>query len=237
MVVYIHGGPTSSSMRSFDFYAQVMAARGWLVLRPNYRGSTGYGNAFFRDVVGHYFEHMQQDVLSGVDALIAKGVVDPDRMVLMGWSAGAHLSNKLITMTDRFKAASAGAGVADWISLWAQTDNTSFRRTWFGGTPWQKNAPFDAFWGASPLKDIANAKTPTLLFAGEADLRVPMAQSIEMYRALRSLGVPTRLYVGPREGHGWSDLRHQVFKANAELEWFEKHAFGRAYTWEHPPQP
>jgi dipeptidyl aminopeptidase/acylaminoacyl peptidase len=82
---------------------------------------------------------------------------------------------------------------------------------------------------------VANVTTPTLLFAGESDIRVPMAQSIEMYRALKSLNVPTRLYIAPREGHTWSDLRHQIAKANAELEWFDKYALGRAYTWEQPP--
>ena len=146
--------------------------------------------------------------------------------------------NKLITVTDRFKAASATAGIANWISLWGQSDNVSFRRTWFGGTPWRQNAPFDAFWGSSPVKDAAKVKTPTLFFAGDADIRVPMAQAIEMYRALKSHDVPTHLYVAPREGHtAWGDLRHQIFKANAEIEWFEKYALGRTYHWEIPPQP
>ena len=173
--------------------------------------------------------------MTGVDHLIQAGIADPDRLVAMGWSAGGTLVNKLVTMTDRFKAASAGAGIANWTSLYGQTDNTSFRRTWFGGTPWQKNAPIDLFWNNSPLKDVANVKTPTLLFAGETDTRVPMAQSIEMYRALKSNGVPTHLYIAPREGHHWGDLRHQLFKANTELEWFEKYAMGRTYVWEKAP--
>jgi dipeptidyl aminopeptidase/acylaminoacyl peptidase len=180
---------------------------------------------------------MASDIVAGVDHLVQTGVVDPDKLIVMGWSAGGTLVNKLVTMTDRFKAGSAGAGVANWTSLWAQTDNTSFRRTWFGGTPWQKNAPIEAFWSNSPLKDVSNVKTPTLFFAGEADIRVPPAQSIEMYRALKSLNVPTHLYIAPREGHLWGDLRHQIFKANAELEWFDKYALGRTYTWEQPPSP
>jgi len=84
---------------------------------------------------------------------------------------------------------------------------------------------------------VARVKTPTLFFAGEGDPRVPMAQSMEMYRALSTNGVPTRLYIAPREGHVWFDLRHLLFKANTELEWFEKYAWGRPYTWENPPQP
>src|SRR5262249_37944163 len=150
--------------------------------------------------------------------------------VAMGYSAGGTLVNRLVTTTDRFKAASAGAGVADWTSLWGQTDDTSFRRTWFAGTPWEKNAPIDQFWGSSPLKDVANTKTPMLLVAGDADQRVPLAQSIEMYRALKSHNVATHLYVAPREGHQWADPRHQLFKANAELEWFERYVFARAYV-------
>ena len=187
------------------------------MLRPNYRGSTGYGNAFFRDMVGHYFQQTHLDVMTGVEDLIRRGIADPDRMLAMGWSAGGHLTNKLITFTDRFKAASSGAGVANWISMYAQTDIRAFRTPWFGGTPWQKNAPIDVSGTTRRSRTSANVKTPTLFFVGEEDPRVPLAQSIEMYRALKSNGVPTHLYVAPREPHGWTELRHQLFKANTEL--------------------
>ena len=137
--------PTSSARARgvLQNYFPVLTAQGYAVLRPNYRGSAGYGNTVYRDIVGHYFQNMQLDVMSGVDALIQRGIADPDRLVVMGWSAGGHLTNKLITMTDRFKAASSGAGVADWISMYAQTDTRASRTVWFGGTPWQKDAPFD----------------------------------------------------------------------------------------------
>jgi dipeptidyl aminopeptidase/acylaminoacyl peptidase len=232
LVVQMHGGPNESDKFGAGpglllNYFPVLAAKGYAVLRPNYRGSTGYGNAFYRDVVGGYFKNMHLDVLAGVDALIKRGVADPDRLVVMGWSAGGHLTNKLVTATTRFKAASAGAGVADWTSLYAQSDARSNRTPWFGGTPWQKNAPIAMFWNHSPVKDAANVKTPTLFFVGENDVRVPLAQSIEMYRALKSHGVPTHLYVAPREGHQWNELRHQIFKANTELAWFERYALGR----------
>jgi dipeptidyl aminopeptidase/acylaminoacyl peptidase len=242
LVVQMHGGPMESDKFGagpglvLNFFP-VLAAKGYAVLRPNYRGSTGYGIVFYRDVVNGYFRNMTSDILAGIDHLIQAGVADPDRLVAMGWSAGGTLVNKLVTMTDRFKAGSAGAGIANWTSLYAQTDKTSFRTTWFGGTPWQKNARTDLFWDNSPLKDVANVKTPTLLFAGEGDQRVPMAQSIEMYRALKSNGVPTRLYIAPREGHQWAELRHLLFKANTELEWFDKHALGRTHVWEKAPQP
>jgi dipeptidyl aminopeptidase/acylaminoacyl peptidase len=240
LVVQMHGGPAESDKFGagaglFQSYFPVLAARGYLVFRPNYRGSSGYGNAAYRDVVGHYFNNMPLDVLAGVDALAARGFVDTDQLVLMGWSAGGHLANKLITVTTRFKAASSGAGAANWISMFAQTDDRSRRAVWFGGTPWQKDAPIDAYWNSSPIKDVANARTPTLFFVGENDPRVPMPQSIEMWRALREQGVATRLYAAPREGHQWGELRHLLFKANAELEWFEKYARGRGYTWEQAP--
>jgi dipeptidyl aminopeptidase/acylaminoacyl peptidase len=240
LIVQMHGGPMESDKFGGGVgllmnYFPVLAGKGYAVLRPNYRGSAGYGTAFYRDPVGHYFNHMQTDILTGVDALIAKGVADPDRLILMGWSAGGHLTNKLITMTDRFKAASAGASAANFISFYAQTDVRYTRTPAFGGTPWQRNAPIDLYWGQSPLKDVANVKTPTLFFVGENDPRVPLPQSLEMWRALKSNGVPTRLYVAPREGHGWGELRHLIAKANAELEWFEKYARGRSYTPEKTP--
>jgi dipeptidyl aminopeptidase/acylaminoacyl peptidase len=238
LAVMTHGGPQAAdkySIGSMSYEIQVLAGKGYVSLQPNYRGSTGYGDAFLRDMVGHYFQNAHLDVMAGVDELIRRGIADPDRMVKMGWSAGGHMTNKLITVTDRFKAASAGAGVAQWMSMYAQSDIRSYRTPWFGGTPWQKNAPIDAYWNNSPLKDVANVKTPTLFFVGERDPRVPMPQSLEMYRALKSLGVPTHLYVAPREPHGWAELRHQLSKLNAEIEWFEKYATKRPFTPERAP--
>ena len=233
-----HGVTFSSN--SFGFgrwsdYPQVLAARGYAVLQVNPRGVAGYGDAYLRDMVGHYFKNAHLDVLAGIDHVIKIGIADPDRLIKMGWSAGGTMTNKLITFTDRFKAASSGAGVANFVSLYAQSDVRYYRTPWFGGTPWQKDAPTDLYWEHSPLKDIAKAKTPTLILVGESDVRVPMAQSVELYRALKSNGVPTRMYVAPGEPHGWRELRHQLFKMNVELDWFERHALGREYTWEKPP--
>jgi len=242
LVVQMHGGPFESdkfgggSGQSLNYFP-VLAAKGYAVIRPNYRGSVGYGDAFYRDPVGNYFRNMQADVMTGVDALIKEGIADPDRLVCMGWSAGGTLVNRLVTMTDRFKAASSGAGIANWISLFAQSEIRSYRIPWFGGTPWQKNAPIDLLWNMSPLKDVANVKTPTLFVSGDNDTRVGLAQSIEMYRALKSNNVPTYLYVAPGEGHQWGSPRHLLSKANHELEWFEKYARGRTYVWEKAPSP
>jgi dipeptidyl aminopeptidase/acylaminoacyl peptidase len=240
LVVQLHGGPSESDKFGYGpgfivNYVPVLTARGYAVLRPNYRGSAGYGNAFLRDVVGSYFRNMHLDVMAGVDDLVHQGIADPDRLAVMGWSAGGHLTNKLITFTNRFKAASASAGAADWISMLAQTDQRTDRTSSFGGSPWQANAPIDAYWSNSPLKDAARVKTPTLFFVGQEDSRVPMPQSVEMYRALVANAVPARLYIAPREGHQWGELRHQLYKANAELEWFERYVMDRSYTWERAP--
>jgi dipeptidyl aminopeptidase/acylaminoacyl peptidase len=238
LAVMTHGGPQASDkygIGSMAYEIQVLAGKGYVCLQPNYRGSTGYGDAFLRDMVGHYFQNAHLDVLAGVDELIRRGIADPDRMVKMGWSAGGHMTNKIITFTDRFKAAAAGAGVAQWMSMYAQSDVRSYRTPWFGGTPWQADAPIDAYWNSSPLKDVARVKTPTIFFVGERDPRVPMPQSLEMYHALKSNGVPTHLYVAPREPHGWGELRHQLSKLNAEIEWFERYATKRPFTPEKAP--
>lgn len=240
LVVQTHGGPASADhfglSRSYTAYHPVLAAKGYIILLPNYRGSTGYGDAFLRDMVGSYFKNAHLDVMKGVDYLISRKLVDQNRMVKMGWSAGGHMTNKLITFTPRFKAASSGAGAANWISMYAQSDIRIYRTAWFGGTPWQKNAPIETFWSNSPLKDISKVTTPTLFVVGGNDVRVPLPQSVEMYNALKSLGVPTHLYVAPREPHGWAELRHRLNKMNLELEWFAKYALNEGYTWEKGPE-
>ena len=238
LVVQTHGGPPSSDKFSFPrsfTYVPVLTAMGYMVFKPNYRGSTGYGNAFLRNMIGHYFDQAHKDVMAGVDYLIERGLVDENRMAKMGWSAGGHMTNKIITYTDRFKAAASGAGAANWISMYAQSDVQNYRTPWFGGTPWEEDAPIDLYWGNSPLKDVHRVTTPTIILVGEGDPRVPLPQSVELFKALRYHRVPTHLYVAPREGHGWRELRHQLFKANVELDWFERWVVDREYTWEEAP--
>ena len=238
LVVQTHGGPAASDKFGFgrwSSYVQVLTARGWAVFKPNYRGSTGYGDEVLRDMVGHYYRQSHLDVMTGVDHLIELGIVDGDRMAKMGWSGGGHMTNKIITHTDRFKAAASGAGAVNWISMYGTSDVRIYRTPWFGGTPWQEDAPIDTYWGHSPLKDIYKVTTPTIVLVGENDVRVPPEQSVELYRALKSNGVDTHLYIAPREPHGWRELRHELFKVNVEIDWFERHVRGIEYEWETAP--
>jgi len=238
LVVQTHGGPASSDQfgfGSFWDYPHVLAAMGYVVFQPNYRGSTGYGDAFMRDMVGRYFNESHRDVMAGVDHLIEEGIVDGERMAKMGWSAGGHMTNKIITYTDRFDAAASGAGASNWVSMYSQSDIRVYRTPWFEGTPYEENAPIDVFWENSPLSDVAKVTTPTLFLVGENDNRVPMAQSVEMYRGVEAQGVPTHLYVAPGEPHGWGELRHRLFKANVELAWFDKWVREEPYDWERAP--
>src|SRR5262249_19454459 len=158
------------------------------------------------------------------------------RLSVMGWSAGGHLVNKLITFTPRFKAAAAYAGVADWISLYGQTDRRgTIRDLWMGGGLWQKNAPIESFWDQSPLKYVSAAKTPTVFLIGEEDQRVPLAQSIEMSRALKAQGVASEVDIVPGEGHTWVRPDHQLYKMNREMEWFATYTLKQPYTYQPAP--
>lgn len=239
LVAQIHGGPQASAKATLVAYGtnypQYWAGRGYVLFQPNYRGSTGYGNAFLRDLKGNYWRNAADDVLAGIDALIRDGVADPDRLGVMGWSAGGHMTNWLVTHTNRFKAASSGAGAANWISMYAQSDIRSHRDFWFGGDPWGERAPVDVFLKSSPVFFAQKVTTPTLIMVGERDERVPMPQSVEMYRALKRNGATVELVIFPREGHGFQELRHRLAKAVQEFAWFEKYIRGVDYTPEVAP--
>lgn len=239
LIVDTHGGPQKSDqygMGGMVRYLPVLSAYGYGTLRCNHRGSTGYGDGFMRDMVGNYFRNSHLDVLAGIDHLIAEGLADPDRLIKKGWSAGGHMTNKLITSTDRFRVASSGAGVVDWASQFGETD-TSYRRAWwFGGKPWQEDAPSQNYLETSVMKDLWKVKTPTLIFVGEKDVRVPASQSKMLFRALRDQGVETELYIAPGEPHGFRKPSHRLFRINKELEWFERHVHGKDYLYSLPPE-
>jgi dipeptidyl aminopeptidase/acylaminoacyl peptidase len=233
LIVAIHGGPASADVLGFNggYGAQVYAGAGYAVLRPNYRGSTNYGEAHKTDIVGNYFQKGYEDIMTGVDHLIAQGIVDSTKMGVLGWSAGGHWSNWILTHTNRFKAISSGAGTSNWISMYAQSDVQRNRQFYLGNKlPYDD---FEAYWNQSPLKYIKNARTPTMIHVVKGDPRVPSPQSEELHMALKRLGVPTELYVYPGETHGIPDPRNQLLKSVAEMAWMDYYVrgTGRKFAW------
>ncbi len=224
MVVEIHGGPTAASMFQLRFWIYgrtLLAAKGYAVLSPNYRGSTGYGNKFLVDLVGRENDIEVKDILRGVEAMVARGVADADRLGVMGWSNGGFLTNCLITSSDKFKAASSGAGVLDQVIQWGTEDTPGHVINYMNGLPWAK---VEAYRKGSPMYRLGSVITPTLIHVGENDPRVPPAHSRTLFRALRHyLKVPTELVVYPGEGHGLTKYTHRKAKMAWDLAWFDRY--------------
>jgi dipeptidyl aminopeptidase/acylaminoacyl peptidase len=232
LIVAIHGGPAAADLLGFNggYGAQVYAGAGYAVLKPNYRGSTNYGNAHRTAIVGDYFTLGFDDIMTGVDHLIAEGIVDGDRMGALGWSAGGHWSNWILTHTDRFKAISSGAGTMNWISMYAQSDVQRNRQFYIGDDFLYDN--FEPYWDQSPLKYIKNAKTPTMIHVVEGDPRVPSPQSVELHMALKKLNVPTELFMYPGRSHGIPDPRNRLVKSVAEMAWMDHYVRGMGETFQ-----
>jgi len=233
LIVAIHGGPAGADILSFNggYGAQAYAGAGYVVLQPNYRGSTNYGEKHKTDIVGDYFRLGYDDIMTGVNHLIAQGLVDSTKMGVLGWSAGGHWSNWILTHTNRFKAISSGAGTTNWISMYAESDMQRVRQFYLGDKLPYDN--FDAYWNQSPIKYIKNAKTPTMIHVVHDDPRVPRPQSEELYMALRQLGVPTEFYVYPGASHGIPDPRNQLVKSMAEMAWMDYwvRGSGKKFAW------
>lgn len=233
LIVAIHGGPQSADILTFNggYGAQVYAGDGYAVLKPNYRGSTNYGEAHKWGIVNDYFRKGYEDIITGVDKLIADGIVDGDRMGVLGWSAGGHWTNWIITHTTRFKAASSGAGAVNWISMYAQSDMQDVRMHYLGNKlPYED---FEPYWKQSPIRYIKNAKTPTMIHVVDGDPRVPRPQSDELHMALRKLGVPTEYFVYPGNTHGIPDPRNQLLKSVAEKSWMDHWILGKGkFQWQ-----
>ncbi len=228
LVVQIHGGPTAATpfaLQHRTYGRSTFAAKGWALLSPNYRGSTGYGDPFLVDLVGREHDIEVADILAGVDTLIAEGIVDGDKLAVMGWSNGGYLTNALISTTDRFKAASSGAGVWDQRLQWMLEDTPGHVINFMQGLPWEQPQAYDH---GSSLSHAASIKTPTLIHMGENDARVPAPHAHGLYRTLQQyLNVPTELLIYPGEGHGLTTYQHKLAKMQWDLVWFEHYVLGK----------
>jgi dipeptidyl aminopeptidase/acylaminoacyl peptidase len=225
MIVELHGGPSSATeykLRFWIYGRTLMAAKGYALFSPNYRGSTGYGDQFMVDLVGRENDIEVQDILAGVDAMVERGVADPDRLAVMGWSNGGFLTNCLIASSNRFKAASSGAGVIDQVIQWGIEDTPGHVINFMEGKlPW---ADPEEYRQGSPLYRLGSATTPTLIHVGEGDPRVPVAHSRALYRGLKQyLQIPTELVIYPDAHHSLTTYDHRKAKMEWDLAWFARY--------------
>jgi dipeptidyl aminopeptidase/acylaminoacyl peptidase len=231
LLVVIHGGPTGIDRPNIapDRYYPVeqFVAKGALVLRPNYRGSAGYGAAFRALNVRNLGVGDYADVISGVDYLIAQGFVDKDRVGSMGWSEGGYISAFITTSSDRFKAVSVGAGISDWMTYYVNTDITPFTRQYLKATPWDDP---EIYKKTSPISYIAKAKTPTLIQQGDRDKRVPVPDSFELRQALEDKGVPVKMVLYHGFGHPIDKPKQQRAVMEENLHWFEHYIWGEPFV-------
>ena len=224
-ILNVHGGPAGVFQQSFiggrgSYPIATFASRGYAVLRPNPRGSSGYGTEFRRANMKDWGGMDYQDLMTGVDKVIAMGVADPTRLGVMGWSYGGYMTSTIITKTKRFKAASAGAPVTNLMSFNGTSDIAAFVPDYFGGQSWE--IP-EVYAKHSAMFNIKGVSTPTLIQQGDADVRVPISQGYEFYNALKAQGVPTRMIVLPRQPHGPNEPKMQVAAMQSNLDWFEKY--------------
>ncbi|NBW64577.1 S9 family peptidase [bacterium] len=234
LIVSIHGGPAAADELTFNggYGAQVYAGAGYMVLMPNYRASTNYGDTFKTETQGDYFTKGYQDIMTGVDYLIAQGMVDANQMGVLGWSAGGHYSNWIETHTTRFKAISSGAGVANWVSMYGQSDTQRLRQWYLGDKMFFEGNEYENWWKQSPIATVKNAKTPMMIHVVDGDPRVPRPQSEEMHMALKRVGVPTEFFVYPGTTHGIPEARDQYTKSMSEFDWMEKWVRGKPVSFD-----
>jgi dipeptidyl aminopeptidase/acylaminoacyl peptidase len=225
LVVVIHGGPEGAYTKALRPHylnnAQVFAGKGWAVLRPNYRGGSNYGDQFIQGMNADTGGGDFHDIMTGVDYVVAEGIADPERMAVTGWSWGGISTGWIVTQTDRFKAASAGAMVSNHFSVFGQADLTfDVEYFYIGGTPYEDPSRYLRM---SPIGHVMKAKTPTILLHGMEDVRCPFPQSVEFYKGLKAAGVETKLVGYPREPHVFREPRHMLDKMVREYDWFEEH--------------
>lgn len=223
LLVIAHGGPTGVFVQNCivsrgPYPVAVFASRGYAVLRANVRGSSGYGKEFrfanYNDWGGGDF----RDIMSGVDALIERGIADPERMGVMGWSYGGYMTSWIITQTRRFKCASVGAGVTNLMSFTGTADINDFIPDYMGGEYWDE---FERWQAHSAMFQVKAVTTPTLIQHGDKDLRVPISQGFELYNALKRQGTPVKMVVYPRQPHSLQEPKMQLDAMQRNVEWFD----------------
>ena len=232
LILNIHGGPAGVFQQTFlggrgVYPLATFSSRGFAILRPNPRGSSGYGTDFRRANLKDWGFGDYQDLMTGVDRVVEMGVADPARLGVMGWSYGGFMTSWVVTQTNRFKAASAGAPVTNLMSFNGTADIPAFIPDYFGGQFWEI---MDLYQKHSPMFNVKAVTTPTMIQHGEADIRVPISQGYEFYNALKVKGVPTRMLVLPRQPHGPTEPKMQLAAMKANLEWFEKYIGSKAET-------
>ena len=227
-VVLVHGGPygrwePGCHLHWFD-WAQWLALAGYAVLMPNIRGGLGHGEPFAAAARADVGGADWRDVLAAVDAAVERGIADPDRLGIGGWSQGGFMSAWAVTQTRRFKAAVAGAGPTDWGMMVLTSDMPGFERELGGSAPWDAPEPHGLHHHAtlSPITFARNVATPVLILHGEKDERVPLSQATGFHRALREVGVPVEFVVYPREPHGIKERAHQIDLLRRVRSWYDR---------------
>ncbi|MCA1722936.1 MAG: S9 family peptidase, partial [Thermomicrobia bacterium] len=224
-IVYVHGGPYGRWSNGWHLrpgdWGQWLATHGYAVLMPNCRGGMGHGNRFATMARGAVGEGDFRDVMTMVDAAIARGIADPERLGIGGWSQGGFMTAWAITQTDRFKAGVMGAGVSDWNMMTMTSDLPTFEAALGGDRPWDGPGPHNAA-RHSPISHAKNAKTPLLILHGKEDARVPVTQAIGFARALREQDVPVQFVTYPREPHGVRERNHQRDILRRVRAWYDR---------------
>jgi dipeptidyl aminopeptidase/acylaminoacyl peptidase len=221
LIVWVHGGPTDTYDSSFaDARLAGMLAAGYAILLPNPRGSSGRGQDFARANLGDMGGGDLRDILAGVDAVVAEGVADGDRLAIVGTSYGGFMSAWAIGQTDRFRAAVPMAAVTNWLSFHNTTNIGRFDELFLAADPYDRDGDY---FTRSPIVHARRVKTPTLVMHGELDLCVPLSQGQELYQALAAEGVETELVVYAREGHGWRERAHVLDGIERMRAWLDRH--------------
>jgi dipeptidyl aminopeptidase/acylaminoacyl peptidase len=226
LVLYIHGGPRAASKEAFSSRAQLLAAQGWLVFEPNYRGSDNLGNAFQAAIWNDTGAGPGRDVMSGVEVLKKRGFVDESRLAVCGWSYGGYMTTWLLGhYPDVWRAAVAGAAVTDWLDQYNLGDGNVRVANSFGGSPWRDDR-IKAYWEQSPISNAHKIKAPTLVLSLTGDYRVPITQSFKLYHALKDNGVKAQFIAYPAPGHGPADPVRARDVDRRFVEWLRAHLNG-----------